>query len=127
MTKGSLQFVPEGYRVVPEEPTEEQCKIIRGYLDCNMPAPYVYIYVPYLYEDIIEASPPLTTPPMLRWESDRLFCGNSCMCRVFTSISGELFMLSSPFLSSGEVYRSKDKARRAAEKALGIPFEVEEV
>lgn len=76
--------------------------------------------------EVYEKAPQFTTPPVLRWERCILKCGNVTLCYVHSHglRYGWVIRIGDYPMDLSDTI---DEARRAAEKALGIEFEVEEV
>lgn len=119
-------FVHDTHVVVPREPTEEMkqaaYRLEDTFLEGTWPTASEY------WEALTKAAPQLTTPPVLRWEDDVLKLFEAELAHVFPvygvwqpSLLARK-TLEHPLFAEG----TKDEARRAAEKALGLP-EIEEV
>jgi hypothetical protein len=110
MTEGKLVFLPKGYRVVPEDPTLEMQK------EAEWGDP-----VSWIYRAMILASPPIDTPPMLRWERGDLFFYKKWMATVFKRSGKWAYSFNTELRTRGVLFDTEQEARRAAEKALGFP------
>lgn len=107
-----LMFVPDTHVVVPKQPDGHMTDA--AFFTRNEG-------FEYQYQAIIEASPQLTTPPVLRWEGademmSCLYVGNKLIATVQRCIDGRW----ENFMIEFESYKSENEARRAAEKALGL-------
>lgn len=110
--KYKLAIIPEWWKVVPEEPTGEQVRI--G-MDLH--------FTVNKYMDMVRAAPQLDTPPVLRWEDGLLIFFGAPIANVF-EVHGvwQPILFARPHLDHPLFAEATEQeARRAAEKALGLP------
>lgn len=75
------------------------------------------------WKNILEEAPQLTTPPVLRWEDNHLVLfGKKYIAYVHKKYGESVWVNSIEIID----YHTEQEARRAAEKALGLP-EIEKV
>lgn len=120
---GKLMFVPDTHVVVPREPTDEMVNaswMCQGVTSFDSDG--IQKAISIAWHAMVKKAPQLTTPPVLRWEGGKLKVFGIELATVLYIGGGEYEISISPV-----VYESLYEARRAAEKALGILFEVEEV
>lgn len=126
MIEGTLQFVPKGWQVVPEDihllsdtPSEPLMELLAspppvGKFDDS------YDYYAHWWKMLLaHTPPPLTAPPMLRWEGLILLFYKKELARVSID-PAEGFYSYEDYRQIGE-FDTLQEARRAAEKALGFP------
>ena len=104
---GKLMFVPDTHVVVPKE--------------------FIESYVNRSAIEVLNASPQLTTPPVLRWEKD-LTRGYIWELWFYDAVIAVAHNQGwdSMYAGSSMIKNNPEHARRAAEAALGLPI-VEEV
>lgn len=148
---GKLMFVPDDWVVVPREPINNLLSYVHskeclhedtyrggaiwticrscGRKWADDDGGFEEYTTPKAISDVEEAlaAPQLTTPPVLRWEGNNLMCGNEPIAYVDHGVNfGSVVFNTIRRDGFKTIDGGLDEARRAAEKALGLP-ETEEV